>query len=265
MPETIKVFVSYSHQDANYLEKGSLLGFLKGLEKDGIEFWTDKKIRPGELWDEVIKANIENADIALVLVSQGFLDSEYCQNVEIENFLAKKAHVFPVILSPCDWHRHQWLSSSQFLPSGDQTIEEHFKDEGSRKRLFLQIREQLRERAELIRQSPAPTRPLTEEEIPSLAVGRGENPTSILPLGKGEEKGGGKPFSGKTKIIFCDRLGDDWKRLSDFLEIPTSYQARFDRGDEARGIWDWLWNRGRLADLPDALRHIQCEDLADLF
>ena len=260
MPETIKVFVSYSHQDANYLEKDSLLGFLKGLEKDNIEFWTDKRIRPGESWDEVIKANIQSADIALVLVSQGFLDSEYCQNVEIENFLAKKAHVFPVILSPCDWHRHKWLSSRQFLPGGDQTIEEHFQDEGSRKRLFLQIRELLRERAELIRQTP-----LTEEETPSLAVGRGETPTSILPLGKGEEKGGGKPFTGKTKIFFCDRLGDDWKRLADCLEIPPSDQSRFDRGDEARGIWVWLDNRRRLMELPEALRLISRDDLAELF
>lgn len=241
MPGTIKVFVSYSHPDAGYLEKDSLLGYLKGLEKDGIEFWTDKKIRPGELWDEVIKANIQSADIALVLVSQGFLDSRYCQDIEIENFLAKKAHVFPVILSPCVWHRHAWLSSRQFLPGGDQTIEEHFQDEGTRKRLFLQIREQLLERAELIRQTPLP------------------------PLAKGEDKGRVKPFSGRTKIAVCDRLGDDWKRLADQLEIPPSDQARFDRGDEARGIWVWLENRGLLADLPDALRLIGREDLSDLF
>ena len=73
MPDTIIVFVSYSHQDASYLERDSLLGFLKGLEKDDIELWTDRTIRPGELWDEVIKTTIQNADIALVLISQGFL------------------------------------------------------------------------------------------------------------------------------------------------------------------------------------------------
>jgi internalin A len=73
MPDTIIVFVSYSRQDASYLENDSLLGFLKGLERDNIELWTDRTIRPGELWDEVIKTTIQNADIALVLVSQGFL------------------------------------------------------------------------------------------------------------------------------------------------------------------------------------------------
>lgn len=242
MANTIRIFVSYSHQDAAYLEKDSLLGFLRGLEKNEIEFWTDRQIRPGELWDEVIKTNILAADIALVLVSQGFLDSDYCRNVEIEHFLAKKAHVFPVILSPCDWHRHAWLSSRQFLPGGDQTIEEHFREAGSRKRLYLQIREQLRERAELIRMKHTVVPPTP--------------PIKPLP---------GKPSPGKIKVDFCDRLGNDWKKLADVLEIPLSDQNRFERGDEGRGIWEWLENRARLAELPDALRRSKREDLAKLF
>src|SRR5512135_2192265 len=124
MADTVRVFVSYSHTDARYLEKNSLLGFLRGLEKEDIEFWTDLEIKPGELWDDVIKAKIQQADIALVLVSQAFLNSDYCQNVEIQHFLAQKTHLFPIILSPCEWKRYEWLHSRQFLPSGDKTIEE---------------------------------------------------------------------------------------------------------------------------------------------
>ncbi|ADE14636.1 TIR protein [Nitrosococcus halophilus Nc 4] len=241
MPDRIKIFVSYSHQDADYLEENSLLGFLKGLEKENIEFWTDQSIRPGELWDEVIKTQIQDSHIALVLVSQGFLDSDYCQNTEIKHFLAHKAHLFPVILSPCDWRRHEWLKSRQFLPGGDQTVEEHFQDNGRRKRLFLQIREQLRERAELIRQSHynGPSPPPPPGPFPG-------------------------PFPGKVKIAFCDRLGDDWKRLADCLEIRVSDQARFERGDEGRGIWVWLENRSRLSQLPAALREIKRGELAEL-
>jgi tetratricopeptide (TPR) repeat protein len=152
---TINIFISYSHRDEQYLRTDSLMGFLKGLEQDNIEFWTDLQIKPGELWDQVIKNHIQTCDIALVLVSQGFLDSDYCQNVEIEYFLAGTEHLFPVILSPCDWRRHEWLASRQFLPGGDKTIEEHYRDEGDRKRLFLTIREQLLKRAQLIRR-PGP-------------------------------------------------------------------------------------------------------------
>ena len=215
MPNTIIVFVSYSHQDASYLERDSLLGFLKGLEKDDIELWTDRTIRPGELWDEVIKTTIQNADIALVLVSQGFLDSEYCQNVEIRNFLAHKTHLFPVILSPCEWRRHEWLKSRQFLPSGDQTIEEHFQDGGNRKRLFLRIRERLRERAELIRQGR-----------------HSSSSAEPIPKARAHPKAGSS-YSGKIKIVFCDRLGDDWKRLGacrTFTRHVLSSQAK-------RAVW----------------------------
>ena len=143
MNKKIQIFVSYSHQDSAYLEKESLLGFLQGLERDNIEFWTDLQIKTGEDWHKVIKNQIQNCDIALVLVSQGFLDSDYCQNVEIKNFLADTKHIFPVILSPCDWQRHPWLASRQFIPGAEQSIEEHFHEEGQRKRLFSNIREQL--------------------------------------------------------------------------------------------------------------------------
>jgi hypothetical protein len=150
-PATMNIFVSYSHQDAGYLRNDSLLGFLRGLEKEGIAFWTDEQIRQGEHWDTVIKDHLQNAGIALVLVSQAFLDSDYCRNVEIEHFLAQKTHLIPIILSPCEWRRHRWLSERQFLPSGNETIEEHYTDSGPRKALFLKIREVLRERADLIR------------------------------------------------------------------------------------------------------------------
>ena len=246
MPASVKVFVSYSRQDASYLEKDSLLGFLEGLEKDGVEFWTDRKIQVGESWDEVIKSNIQSADIALVLVSQGFLDSEYCQDVEIRGFLSRKTHLFPVILSPCDWPRHDWLKRRQFLPGGEQTVEEHFQDPGRRKRLFLEIREQLRERAERIRR-----------EHRSGSFGEA---TTMTPASANADS----PYSGRTKIEFSNRLGGDWGRLADFLEIPPSDQARFPRGEESRGIWVWLENRKRLGELPEALCHVGRKDLADM-
>ena len=231
---TIKIFISYSHLDKQYLQTDSLFGFLKGLEREDIEFWTDLEIKPGELWDQVIKSHLQSCDIALVLVSQGFLDSEYCQDVEIKQFLAGAQHLFPVILSPCDWKRHEWLASRQFLPGGDQTIEEHYRDEGERKRLFFTIREELRERAELIRQSIKPPPP----------------PIQI---------------TGKTKIAFCKRLGEDWKNLADYLEITAAEQSRFSGGDEGRAIWVWLENRQRLTELPGILTDIDRSDLASLF
>ena len=63
MNTPIKIFISYSHQDSRYLDKDSLFGFLKGLERDNIEFWTDLELKAGELWDQEIKNHIQSCDI----------------------------------------------------------------------------------------------------------------------------------------------------------------------------------------------------------
>jgi hypothetical protein len=70
--------------------------------------------------------------------------------------------------------------------------------------------------------------------------------------------------AGPSKVEFCRRLGDSWRDLADVVELPRYRRAAFDRGDEARGIWDWLEARDRLPELPVALRTIDRADLADL-
>jgi uncharacterized protein YjbI with pentapeptide repeats len=143
------VFVSYSHKDERFLTE--FLDFLRGLEREGIGFWWDRKILGGELWDVAIKTKIRESDVALALVSQAFLDSPYCTDVEIQQVLAKKAVLMPLILGPCEWQRHEWLNSHQFLPRDGKTIEEHYQEPTERQNLFLQVRSQLREHAERLK------------------------------------------------------------------------------------------------------------------
>lgn len=145
-----KVFISYSHSDAKYLDEGnkhSLLSYLKALEKEGVECWFDRGIRPGDYWDEAIRANIESADVALVLVSQAFLNSDYCNTVEVKAFIEKQKErglrILPVILSPCDWKTHDWLNKIQSLPRAGKSIESHYAG-SKRKEIYLEILEELR-------------------------------------------------------------------------------------------------------------------------
>lgn len=63
----VRVFVSYSHQDGKYLEESSLLGYLRGLERDRFDFWYDERILSSEPWDDRIREEIDRADIALIL------------------------------------------------------------------------------------------------------------------------------------------------------------------------------------------------------
>jgi hypothetical protein len=78
------------------------------LKRQGlIETWHDRRITPGQHVDQAISAELEAADLILLLVSPDFLASEYCYDVEMQRALqrheAGDAHVVPIILRPCDW------------------------------------------------------------------------------------------------------------------------------------------------------------------
>lgn len=157
--QTVKVFVSYSHLDQKYLtDPKSLMGHLKGLNKHAIEFLHDKQILTSENFNDAIRQYIDQSDIVMALVSQPFLDSDYCQNVEAVRYLQQRKdrglRVFPVILSACHWHEIDWLKETQSLPGGGKNIEEHYSKPGKRKSLFSQIRDELLKTANGVKTPP---------------------------------------------------------------------------------------------------------------
>jgi hypothetical protein len=101
------LFFSYSHKDETL--RNQLETHLSMLKRQGlIEAWHDRRIAPGADLDSEIGAQLESADVILLLVSPDFLASDYCYNREmarsIERHEAGEAAVIPVILRPCDWH-----------------------------------------------------------------------------------------------------------------------------------------------------------------
>lgn len=71
--ERPRVFVSYSHNDREWLER--LRVHLKPL-RGQIDLWDDTRIKPGAVWYEEIKRGLEGARAALLLVSADFLASD---------------------------------------------------------------------------------------------------------------------------------------------------------------------------------------------
>lgn len=101
-----KVFFSYSQHDRSFLI--DFQKHLSALVRQGkLQLWDDTKILPGEEWDKIIKQELANADIILLLVSNNFFATDYIWKVEITHALerhkCKEAIVIPIILSPCDW------------------------------------------------------------------------------------------------------------------------------------------------------------------
>jgi hypothetical protein len=151
----VKVMVSYCHADSKYVseDRGSLLSYLKSLEIGNVKFWCDRQLNAGDLWNGEIEAQLQAADVALVLVSQAFLNSSYCSKeagVFIERRRIDGLRIVPVILSACDWERQPWLKETQVLPRDGRNIEEHFALPGKRKALYLSILNELRAAAATI-------------------------------------------------------------------------------------------------------------------
>lgn len=145
--DVINIFISYSHKDEQYFGDTSLVGYLSGLKKHKVEFWSDKVIPVGSKWDEFIRERMSESHIALFLVSQFFLDSDYCTETEIPTFIKQAEEdglvIFPIMLSRCEWgDEHKWLSERQFIPSKGN-IAKDYKDEGDRLELFAEIRKSL--------------------------------------------------------------------------------------------------------------------------
>ena len=70
------VFVSYSHQDREALEH--LQKFVRPLEREGlIDYWYDTRIEAGRDWEADILTALEQAQVAVLLISQAFLASEF--------------------------------------------------------------------------------------------------------------------------------------------------------------------------------------------
>ncbi|MDQ2903262.1 MAG: toll/interleukin-1 receptor domain-containing protein [Chloroflexota bacterium] len=120
----VRIFFSYSHEDEqlrNELEK-----HLRILQRQGkIISWSNRETGVGQDWAKEINSNIRIADIILLLISPGFMDSDYCYSIEMTQALERhkrsEAYIIPIILRAVDW-KEAPFSNLHCLPSNGKPI-----------------------------------------------------------------------------------------------------------------------------------------------
>ena len=140
------VFVSYSHKDEKW--KDRLMPHLEGLELLGhIDVWDDRDIDAGAEWYPEIRAAMEKADIAVCLISPNFLASVFCIKEEVPYFLEQREQkgmlIIPILIHPCIWKEHKWVSDTQMLPRDEGCVAVEF--EKNYHSVFLEVANRIKD------------------------------------------------------------------------------------------------------------------------
>jgi hypothetical protein len=120
----IKIFVSYSHQDASY--KNDFIKYAKPIiDNYDAELWHDKNILTGENIGDTIQKNLVKSSIVVCLISSDYLASDYCMVNELQTALnnkqIEKVNIFPVIVRNCSW-KHTLFGTMLCQPKDGKPI-----------------------------------------------------------------------------------------------------------------------------------------------
>ncbi len=125
------MFISYSHADRIWVERlqRMMVPLLRATGQE-LRLWDDSQIAAGSQWRPAIKAALAEAKVALLLVSDAFLASEFVINEELPALLAAaEAEGVPILwasVGPCHvelteiYHYQAVLSPSRYLKAMDE-------------------------------------------------------------------------------------------------------------------------------------------------
>jgi len=101
----LKGFISYAHDDHAAFEE--MKTHLRAVERQfDLDFWADRRIKPGNYWSTKIADAIEAAQVHVLMFTPAFIRSDYIFDHElpaINDKCAKGDLVLPVVIDRCAW------------------------------------------------------------------------------------------------------------------------------------------------------------------
>ena len=121
-PERNQLFISYSHVDREWVER--LQKMIRPLVRnEALRLWDDSQIPAGAKWKVEIEKALASAKVALLLVSDDFLASEFVINKELPPLLraaeAEGLCILWVCLGPCFYEATPIHEYQAVLPPGE--------------------------------------------------------------------------------------------------------------------------------------------------
>jgi hypothetical protein len=249
-----RVFVTYAYESKGHEE--DVLRLCQLLCENGVDARLDKWAADRRRdWGEWMREQIDRADFVLAVASPGYrragdgdAASDEHRGVQAEAALLRdrmqedrakwREMILPVVLPG-----GRVADIPSFLQpfSGTHYAVQDFTVAGAEDLLRVVTRQ-------------PPYRPPLPGRVPVFAP-------RVLDLHRATSSKGRAAYDGITKLEFCWRLGPSWPELCDYFEIEPYERMCFDRGREPRCVWEWLQIRGRLTELPGALRMIGRDDL----
>lgn len=128
MSATTKIFVSYSHSHKDEELFGELRDFLDTLKHLGGQLWVDvDEIQGGDKWNDEIEKGLAAADLAILVLSTGFLQSDFIRLHELPRLKARSDKegiiLYPVLLRTCPWEMVKTIERRQVRPKGLTALE----------------------------------------------------------------------------------------------------------------------------------------------
>ncbi|MEO5355216.1 MAG: TIR domain-containing protein, partial [Magnetococcus sp. XQGC-1] len=114
----VRLFISYASKDGHWRDR--ILTAMSALVRsEWVVPWHDRKIEGGDEWEAKIFEQIASADVALLLISENFLASDFINDKEIpalrRRFGSEKKRIIPILVDFCFYETMEFLHGLQLL------------------------------------------------------------------------------------------------------------------------------------------------------